>query len=225
MKLFINDIPVNFCVKEELNERSWYATVLDGKTTDITSSKVRYLDDVLITDAPKELIRDLFKLMTDKKLGKVDSVTVEVRDAIAVKKYIKSVFTIVKAAGGVVDKGDDLLLIHRLGKWDLPKGKLEKNESAKKGAKREVEEETGVIVELGPKICSTWHTYTRNKKYVLKKTNWYRMKCIDDTYMSPQIEEDIQDVQWMDIRQVRSALYNSYRTIRYVIQEYNKGES
>ncbi|MGB3464139.1 MAG: NUDIX hydrolase [Cyclobacteriaceae bacterium] len=222
MKLFINDIPIIFCTREELKEPSWYATVLDGKITDIKSGKIRFIDDVLINDAPKEMITDLFKLMTDKKLAKVDSVTVEVRDEKAVKNYIKSVFTIVKAGGGVVDKGDDILLIHRLGKWDLPKGKLEKNESAREGAKREVEEETGVIVELGPRICSTWHTYTRNKKYVLKKTNWYKMKCIDDTYMSPQTEEDIMDVQWMDTPQVRNALYESYRTIRYVVQEYNK---
>lgn len=222
MKLFINDIPVVFCTKKELKEHSWYATVLDGKTVDIRSSDIRYIDDVLITDAPKEMITDLFKLMTDKKLGKVDSVTVEVRDAEAVKQYIKSVFTIVKAGGGVVDKKEEILLIYRLGKWDLPKGKLEKNESARDGARREVEEETGVIVETGPKICSTWHTYTRNKKYVLKKTNWYKMRCIDDTYKSPQTEEDIEDVQWMDTSRVRNALYNSYRTIRYVIQEYNK---
>ena len=151
------------------------------------------------------MIRELFELMTAKKLGKVDSVTVEIRNIDKVKEYIKSVFTIVKAGGGVVEKGDEILLIHRLGKWDLPKGKLERNETPKIGAR-----------------SSTWHTYTRNKKYVLKKTNWYKMRCIDDTYMSPQEEEDIIDVRWMNTDEVRNALYNSYRTIRYVVQEYNK---
>ena len=222
MKLFINDIPILFCTRENLNEISWYSTVIDCEYAGVRSPNINYLDDVLIRNAPKEMIRDLFELMTDKKLGKVDSVTVEIRDEANVKKYIKSVFTIVKAGGGVVEKEEDILLIHRLGKWDLPKGKLERNESAKDGAKREVEEETGVIVELGNKICSTWHTYTRNKKYVLKKTNWYKMRCIDDTDMSPQVEEDIVDVQWMNTDEVRNALYNSYRTIRYVVQEYNK---
>lgn len=222
MKLFINDIPILFCNRENLKDIIWYATVIDCEYSGVRSASVNYIDDVLIRNAPKEMIKDLFELMTDKKLGKVDSVTVEIRDASKVKKYIKSVFNIVKAAGGVVEKGDDILLIHRLGKWDLPKGKLEKNETAKEGAKREVEEETGVIIELGKKICSTWHTYTRNRKYVLKKTNWYKMKCIDDSYMSPQEEEGIEDVQWMNTDDVRNALYNSYRTIRYVVQEYNK---
>ncbi|MEL6561482.1 MAG: NUDIX hydrolase [Bacteroidota bacterium] len=222
MKLFINDIPILFCTRENLQEISWYTTLIDCDFAGVRSSSINYLDDVLIRNAPKEMIRELFELMTDKKLGKVDSVTVEIRDLDKVKEYIKSVFTIVKAGGGVVEKGDEILLIHRLGKWDLPKGKLERNETPKIGARREVEEETGVIVELGKKVCSTWHTYTRNKKYVLKKTNWYKMRCIDDTYMSPQEEEDIIDVRWMNTDEVRNALYNSYRTIRYVVQEYNK---
>ncbi|MEL7148443.1 MAG: NUDIX domain-containing protein, partial [Bacteroidota bacterium] len=168
---------------------------------------------------------DLFELMTDKKLKQVDSVTVEIRNLENVKDYIKSVFTIVKAGGGIVEKGDEILLIHRLGKWDLPKGKLEHGESARNGAHREVEEETGVQVQTEQKICSTWHTYTRNRKYVLKKTKWYRMTCLDDSRMSPQVEEDIMDVRWMDIDEVRKALYDSYRTIRYVVSEYNKMDS
>lgn len=222
MKLFINDIPIVFCTKEELQSLSDYATIIDGSLEDIRSANINYLDDVLIRNAPKEMIKDLFELMTDKKLKQVDSVTVEIRNLKNVKDYIKSVFTIVKAGGGIVEKGEEILLIFRLGKWDLPKGKLEDNESAKQGAHREVEEETGVLVNTGTKICSTWHTYTRNRKYVLKKTKWYRMECVDDSNMSPQVEEDIMDVRWMDTDEVRKALYNSYRTIRYVVSEYNK---
>ena len=222
MKLFINDIPIIFCTVDELQSLSYYATVIDGAVQDIRSGKISYIDDVLIRNAPKEMIKDLFELMTDKKLKQVDSVTVEIRNMANVKAYIKSVFTIVEAGGGIVEKGDDILLIYRLGKWDLPKGKLEADESSKMGAHREVEEETGVLVKTGKKICKTWHTYTRNRKYVLKKTKWYRMECLDDSKMSPQVEEDIMDVRWMDTDEVRKALYNSYRTIRYVVSEYDK---
>ena len=52
-------------------------------------------------------------------------------------------------------------------KWDLPKGKLDKGETIKECATREVEEETKVKVECKEKIISTWHTYTRNKKFIL----------------------------------------------------------
>ena len=224
MKLFINDIPIVFCTRDELQPLSDYATIIDGSKQSIRSGKINYLDDVLIQRAPKEMIKDLFELMTDKKLKKVDSVTVEIRNLKNVKNYIKSVFTIVKAGGGIVEKNNEILLIYRLGKWDLPKGKLEDKESAREGAHREVEEETGVKVRTCEKICSTWHTYTRNRKYVLKKTKWYRMQCVDDSQMSPQVDEDIVEVRWMDTDEVRKALYNSYRTIRYVVSEYNKLE-
>jgi len=222
MKLFINDIPVIVCTTKNLNNLTWYATIINGNEQHISDLDIRLLDDVLIRSASKEMVKDLFELMTDKKLKMVDSVTIEVKDVKEVKKHIKSVFNIVKAAGGVVEKNDKILLIHRLGKWDLPKGKLEKGESKRSGAVREVEEETGVKVVLDDKICSTWHTYTRNRKYVLKKTYWYRMQCLNDQQMSPQEEEGIEDVQWMDTDGVRKALYDSYRTIRYVVQEYNK---
>jgi 8-oxo-dGTP pyrophosphatase MutT (NUDIX family) len=48
------------------------------------------------------------------------------------------------AGGIVINKGNQVLLIFRKGKWDLPKGKSENGESLKKTAKREVVEETGI---------------------------------------------------------------------------------
>jgi ADP-ribose pyrophosphatase YjhB (NUDIX family) len=99
---------------------------------------------------------------------------------------------------------------------------LEKNEDIRSCALREVEEETGVKVVVQEKICHTWHTYTRNKKYILKKTYWYQMVCLDDMQIGPQISEGIDDVKWMTLSQVRVSLYDSYRTIRVVMQEYHK---
>jgi hypothetical protein len=48
------------------------------------------------------------------------------------------------------------------------------------------------------------------------------MECLDDLQIGPQIEEGIDDVKWMTLSQVRASLYNSYRTIRVVMQEYHK---
>jgi uncharacterized protein with HEPN domain len=48
------------------------------------------------------------------------------------------------------------------------------------------------------------------------------MQCVNDANLSPQAEEDIEKVEWMNLSQMRSALYSSYRSIRYVIQEYHK---
>lgn len=121
-----------------------------------------------------------------------------------------------------MDKDGKTLLIFRQGKWDLPKGKLDRGEKKKECAVREVEEETGVKVSIDGKIVATWHTYIRNKKYILKKTHWYVMKCLDDRDMAPQEDENIDDVRWMTLTELRVALYGSYRSIRSVVQEYHK---
>jgi ADP-ribose pyrophosphatase YjhB (NUDIX family) len=102
----------------------------------------------------------------------------------------------------------------------LPKGKKEKGERYKETAVREVEEECNVSVRIGPKICTTWHTYTMNKRSMLKKTRWYYMDIVDDSKMRANAEEDIEDVRWMSPKEVYHALEHSYKSIHYVFDQY-----
>ena len=46
------------------------------------------------------------------------------------------------------------------------------------------------------------------------------MDCLDDSMMKPQLEENIEDLRWMDIAEVKQALYNSYPSIRNVLRKY-----
>ena len=48
------------------------------------------------------------------------------------------------------------------------------------------------------------------------------MNCLNDKKLAPQKGEGIKKVEWMDMDQVRVALHDSYRSIRYVMQEYTK---
>ena len=58
------------------------------------------------------------------------------------EKIIAKRFRIVEAGGGiVVNKNKEILFIFRRGKWDLPKGKLEKHEKIKNDIRRERERE------------------------------------------------------------------------------------
>ena len=60
---------------------------------------------------------------------------------------LKTNFQFIEAAGGIVQNNlQDYLFIKRFGIWDLPKGKMKKNELPEKAAIREVEEETGVKI-------------------------------------------------------------------------------
>lgn len=180
------------------------------------------VDDVLLMNASFEQIDSLLKLMTDKKLKKVHSIFISSREKRSLINYLKGKFKVIKAAGGVVEKDGKLLMIYRRKVWDIPKGKLDKGETIEQCAVREVEEETGVKVEIDKEIDAVWHTYTNRKKYILKKTYWYAMRCLDDKNMEPQKGEGIKKVEWMDLEEVRKALHDSYRSIRYVMQEYTK---
>lgn len=219
MKIFINDIPVYILSEKKINHKRIYGVVVREHENIVPDSLA---DDVLILNASNDQVDKLLKLMTDKKLKKVHSIFIESRKKRQLIEYLKSKFKVIKAAGGVVEKEGKYLLIYRKKKWDLPKGKLDKGETLKKCAVREVEEETGVKVKIEAEIEAVWHTYIQNRKYIMKKTHWYAMKCTSDKKMSPQANEGIKKVEWMDLEEVRKSLHSSYRSIRYVMQEYLK---
>ncbi|MGB0523730.1 MAG: NUDIX domain-containing protein [Flammeovirgaceae bacterium] len=134
---------------------------------------------------------------------------------------IKSHFKLIEAAGGIVKKEDKLLFIKRFGKWDLPKGKIEKGEKKKEAAVREVEEECGIRVSLINKIGETWHTYPHKGNEVLKCTHWYAMDCLDDRNLSPQTEEGIEALQWFSLSEAKAiALKDTYNSIRDIYNQY-----
>jgi len=190
--------------------------IINGGNKNIYMSML--VGHLLVHNASLDQIDRLFKLMKGKSLKKLKSVTFTVDDRESVVHFVKQKFKIIKAAGGLVRKKGQVLMILRLKKWDLPKGKLEKNETASKGAKREVEEECNIKVNLDSKICSTWHTYSLNGKNILKKTSWYAMTSLDDSKMKPQIQEDIEEVRWMDKDAYTQALYNTYPSIKHVFE-------
>lgn len=222
MKLFINDKAVRVIKNGDKVKSQTFDVVL--KSNDLIISK-KLVGDVLIEEVSTDQIERIFKLLEVKKLKKLNSLTFAVSDKRFIEDFIKDQFKIVKASGGLVLKGDMVLMIYRLSKWDLPKGKLKKKEDPSEGAIREVEEECSIRVQLKEKICATWHTYIRKGKKILKKTNWYLMDCVTDIGMQPQIEENIEEVRWMEKKEVKKALKNSYKSIEEVFERfYNEEE-
>ena len=127
----------------------------------------------------------------------------------------------IEAAGGVVyNSKNQLLMIFRNGKWDLPKGKIELGEGVKKCAIREVEEECGVKnLVIVKKIKDTYHTYKIRNEKILKRTTWFMMKTDFKDKLTPQINEGITDVVWLNSDQVDQKLKNTYRNIIDVLNE------
>ena len=219
MNLFINDTP--FFLLRSLDDAKplKHKIILDGN--DVSSLK-NLSGAVVITDVTTEKAMSYLKELMDNHYEDV-SFRILPDYYNQVKSLIKREFKIIDAAGGVVrNNKDKTLLIYRLKKWDLPKGKLDTGESFSMAAVREVEEETRVKVKLKSRITTTWHTYTIKDKPILKRNKWYTMVCLDDSAMKPQKVENIEKVEWMSEDEATTALKKSYRSIRYVMEVYQK---
>lgn len=134
-------------------------------------------------------------------------------------------FSIIIAAGGIVKNlKNQYLVIKRLGKYDLPKGKVEELEDIEQAAIREVEEECSIsklnILNLDPII--SYHTYKVKKTRILKKTFWYEMSCCDEKKPAPQVEEGISDVKWVQEDEFKNLLEDSYPNIKNLLKTYLK---
>ncbi len=132
-------------------------------------------------------------------------------------------YTLVEAAGGLVHNDKmEFLMIFRRGKWDLPKGKIDYDESPEEAAVREVEEECGIEgLEIVKELPRTYHTFPQNKKRILKKTHWYLMVCDQGSPLIPQEEEDIDKVEWMNENSIRKIVFdNTYFSIKNFLENY-----
>jgi 8-oxo-dGTP pyrophosphatase MutT (NUDIX family) len=140
------------------------------------------------------------------------------------KAYLKKLIrknVLIEAAGGLVtNQNGEHLFIYRNGKWDLPKGKIEKKEKTRIAAVREVEEECGIkVTKLEEKICKTYHTYIYKGEVVLKKTHWFKMRYKGNAKLVPQLEEGITDVKWFKNEDVPTIINNTFPSIIDVLEK------
>ena len=129
-------------------------------------------------------------------------------------------YSLIEAAGGVVyNLENQLLMIFRNNKWDLPKGKLEVNENIKECAIREVQEECGVSgLSIVNALRDTYHTYEINGEKILKRTYWFTMRTDFKGSLEPQTDEGITEVVWADKEQIVEKLYNSFGNINELLK-------
>ena len=128
------------------------------------------------------------------------------------------------AAGGIVmNPNQEILWIFRRGFWDLPKGKLDPNETIEACAIREVMEETGIShLVLGKLILTTTHQYHDKylNKEVEKTTYWYAMTTDTLQDGKPQTEEDIEAIAWVKKADLAPYLAKTYDTIKEVMETF-----
>jgi 8-oxo-dGTP pyrophosphatase MutT (NUDIX family)/phosphohistidine phosphatase SixA len=103
----------------------------------------------------------------------------------------------VQAAGAVVTRrGGQVLLVHRprYDDWSFPKGKLDRGEHITAAAVREVAEETGIDVRLGPPLRSQRYAAGNRMKAV---HYWIGRAVGDDDVSSYRPNAEIDGVTWV----------------------------
>lgn len=198
-EVFINDKLVKFLSENDLGKKSPNAMVVNAVS--------------------RKMLKENFSVFV--KSGIFDSLVFQCGKY--PEKYFEnfiSLFWYLEAAGGVIrNQANERLFIYRFGKWDLPKGKIEKAETPAEAALREVTEETGL---RGPEILhelpSTYHIYEFKGKKVLKRTYWYSMKYNGTVQPVPQTEEGITEAKWFIPDDYKTIQLNTYASLIGLIE-------
>lgn len=163
---------------------------------------------------------DIEQLIVKMFSGKITKAYLYYPDEKEILKKLKEKIPVQKAGGGLVyNKRGEVLFIFRNGKWDLPKGGIEKGEEIEYTALREVEEETGVSkLTVDRKLQKTYHIFKRNGKYKLKITHWFEMHSNFEGTPEPQQDEGIEKVVWLKPDEIQQALTNSYENIKLLFE-------
>lgn len=107
----------------------------------------------------------------------------------------------IRAAGGVVRRRGDVLLVHRpkYGDWTFPKGKAKRGETDEECALREVEEETRLRCLLGRELATTRYRSLMGPKVV----RYWEMAVLHGSF---QPTREVDEVHWMDPGAARTLL-------------------
>lgn len=197
-KVFINNKSIFFCENSDnfsAKEDEWVYNFTDKKSL--------------------KAVVDQFEI--DRKVAKIYVFSSDIQKTF---NEFLGMYKIIDAAGGLVknDKSE-ILFIFRYGKWDLPKGKLELNETIEDAAIREVTEECGISkLKIIKALQLTFHIYTLNNKKIIKRSHWFEMNCKDTSEPNPQIEEHITVAKWLNHEQTINAMKNAYDSIKDLVR-------
>jgi 8-oxo-dGTP pyrophosphatase MutT (NUDIX family) len=184
--------------------------------TDDFSKNFQHRYGLFLKYREKEDMLELIELYS--KVTRIKSLIIFHYDLDELREIFKSCFYSIEAAGGVVKntKGE-YLFIYRRGKWDLPKGKVDGDETYQQTALREVEEETGITgLEIIKPLISTYHTYPYKGQTALKKTFWFEMYYEGNETPIPQTTEDIEEIRWFPESELFIPFQNTYGLIKDV---------
>ena len=223
MKIFADNFAISFELKRANKHFEFETHELDAIAALILEANLFFANQVFYVDSEGLKKKALLKIHRDPMIRTrrvhlivlfPDQKSLDNFQA----NYIDEFKKITAAGGLVVNNHDELLMMVREGKWDLPKGKLEVGESLPQGAWREVAEETGIAAhKVGKLLCSTYHIFFRREKWRFKTTHWYRMTAEGRPKLVPQLNEGITHVAWVPLADLGEAQIKTYPQIMELV--------
>lgn len=128
----------------------------------------------------------------------------------------------IDAAGGLtLDANERILFIFKDGRWDLPKGLVDRSRSAARTAVDETAEETGVSsenLEVITELISTVHLSKYAKTKSLKHVRWFLLRYTGGkAEFEPQSKEGIEHCAWIPLWDLERPLANCPPRIHYLV--------
>lgn len=207
-----------------MNKKIYYNNdvIVFGETEGQTSHNQEI---IILTDKTEKGLSGFFtKIFAEEKSKNTRIYQANEADFDLIVAHLTKNYKYILAGGGLIRKGDKYLFIKRLGKWDLPKGKLDKGEKIEECAIRECEEECAVSgLKIIRELPSTFHLYPFKTTFALKRSHWFEMETDFNGELKPQTEENIEEVKWFSKKEIKQVvLANTYFTIADLIRDYFK---
>ncbi len=223
MKIFLNERFIELTNAQPAVSNGEQLVVFTSGHALVTSVKEFFQNDGI----SRLIISD--PLFSEHEMESLDLNSEYVREGVPkVISALLGCFDYIPAAGGVVRFNESAwLFIYRNGKWDLPKGKLEKKDKDPKGfvftvmnaALREVREETGLkTLKVINRLPGTWHIFTHKRKVFLKHTYWFLLEGSRYEQLVPQSSEGIDDARWIEADRLSFVLDNTYHSLKDLLR-------
>ena len=108
----------------------------------------------------------------------------------------------VRAAGGVVERDGQIVLVHRprYDDWSLPKGKLDPGESWEDAALREIEEEIGARGALGEELPPVAYSDPKGRAKVVR---YWLMEALDGEFVP---NKEVDELRWVPVDEAQAML-------------------
>jgi 8-oxo-dGTP diphosphatase len=109
---------------------------------------------------------------------------------------------VIRASGGLIVRDGRVAVVHRpkYDDWSFPKGKAKAGEGDEECALREIEEETGLRVELGDELEATEYLDAKGRP---KRVRWWRVTPLSGEFTPT---DEVDELRWLTPEEARELL-------------------